>query len=75
MVFFSRVKADELNYLNFKMNGVFDFLNYFPNPPPKVEEPAWALAADPENPPKGPPKPPPNDWDDAAAVKEIKELD
>lgn len=44
-------------------------LNYFPKP--KLEDPAWALAADPENPPNGPPKPPPNDWADAAALKQF----
>lgn len=41
-------------------------LNYLPKP--KLDDPAWALAALPEKPPKGPPKPPPNDCDDAAAV-------
>lgn len=43
-----------------------EFRDYLPKP--KLDDPAWAFAADPEKPPpKGPPKPPPNDCEEAAA--------
>lgn len=48
------------------MNWIMIAINYLPKP--KLDEPACALAAEPEIPPKGPPKPPPNDCDEAAAV-------
>lgn len=60
-------KGDELRI----MTRGWGWLIYFPKP--KLDEPACALAADPENPPNGPPKPPPNDCDDAAALAELPE--